>query len=160
MKRMVLLPLVAITFACYLPPHDDRPAEVKAAADKQPAAKSDTSGDVRARADYLSKVTVRKVVASKATNTPEPVGFVDGEVKNTGDRSLDEVQVTIYFLDRNGKVIHEDTYHPLLVGGFLDQLPLKANYAIKFGGGFRNIPDEWSGNVSVKVTDVKFTVDS
>jgi len=156
MRCTLVVVALAFSGACMVSPRDDRPAEVKAAAEKGPATKSDTSGDDRLRADYLSKVSVSKITAHKGS---EAIGVVDGEVKNTGDRSLDEVEVTIYFLDRDGKAVHEDTYHPVLVGGFRKTAPLRPNYALKFGGGFRNVPDEWSGNVSVKVTDVKFTSD-
>jgi hypothetical protein len=134
MKRVLAsVVLAAVAAACGIGPHDDRPSEVKAAAAKAPAVKSDASGDAQRRADYLSKIEVTKVTAHKGTGAfNKPIGVVNGEVKNTGDSSLDEVQVTIYFLDASGKAVHEDTYHPVLVGGFGDHSPLKPNYALKF----------------------------
>jgi len=41
-----------------------------------------------------------------------------GEVKNRGDRVLSEIEITIYYLDKNGLAIFEKQYYPVLVSKF------------------------------------------
>lgn len=84
---------------------------------------------------------------------------VFGEVKNSGDRALSEVEITIYYLGWDKKPVFEKTYHPVLVTSFSfgeDKTPLKPGYSRKFGVRLDDAPSEWKGEVEVKVTAVKF----
>jgi hypothetical protein len=105
---------------------------------------------------YLSKVLVSKVSVSKS----ELGGTgVFGEVKNSGDRMLKEVEITIYCLGPDGKPVFEKTYHPVLVTemSFGDSnQPLKPGYSRQFGVKMDDAPSEWTKKVDVKVTQVEF----
>jgi len=83
---------------------------------------------------------------------------VFGELKNRGDRTLREVEITAYFLDKEGNVVHEETYRPVSAtdNPFAENLSLKPNYARKFGYRIDGAPSEWAKKVKVSVTDVEF----
>jgi len=104
---------------------------------------------------YFEKVVVRNVHVGKSIL--DEIG-VFGEVKNTGERILKKVEITIYCLDKNGKPIFEKTYHPVLVSewSFGDNEPLKPNYSRKFGVKLDDAPSDWAKKVQVKVTDIEF----
>lgn len=105
---------------------------------------------------YIDKVEIRNVHIGKSIL--DEVG-VFGELKNLGDRTLKEVEITIYCLDKNGKAIFEKTYRPVLVSEyslFGDNKPLKPNYSKKFGVKLDDAPSDWARKVKVKVTDIEF----
>lgn len=85
---------------------------------------------------------------------------VFGEVKNKGDKSLKSVEITTYCLDKDGKVVFEKPYHPVLVSEYSfsmrDNGPLKPNYSRQFGCKLDDAPSDWSGKVRVEVTDLEF----
>lgn len=85
---------------------------------------------------------------------------VFGEVKNKGNKSLKSVEITTYCLDKEGKVVFEKTYHPVLVSEYSftsrDNQPLKPNFSKTFGCKLDDAPSDWSGKVKVEVTDLKF----
>lgn len=105
---------------------------------------------------YLEQVAVQRVRVSKDT-LGRPGVF--GEIKNKGAKSLKKVEITIYFLDKKKKAIHEKTYHPVLVSKYAfggDNTPLKPGYARKFGYKADDAPSGWSRRVKVAVTEVEF----
>lgn len=82
---------------------------------------------------------------------------VFGEIKNTGNRTLTEVEITIYYLDEYGNTIYEDTFHPVLVSRWSSgNKPLKPNYSEKFGYGADDVPSEWSKKIEVDITNIEF----
>jgi len=105
---------------------------------------------------YIDKVKITRLEVAKAVL--RGLG-VFGEIKNLGNRSLKEVEITIYFLDKNGKPIFEETYHPVLVTeySFGDRnKPLKPNYTRKFGYSTDDVPSDWAKKVQAKITDIEF----
>jgi len=105
---------------------------------------------------YIDKVEIRNIHIGKSIL--DEIG-VFGEVKNHGDRTLKEVEITIYCLDENGKAIFEKTYHPVLVSEyslFGDNEPLKPNYSRKFGVKLDDAPSDWARKVRVKITNIEF----
>ncbi len=109
-----------------------------------------------AQAAYLGRVVVRNLKVGKSVLGESGVF---GEVKNTGERTLKEVEITIYCLGRDGEAIFEKTYHPVLVSelSFGDaSQPLKPGYSRGFGVKLDDAPSEWAKKVSVRVTRVEF----
>jgi hypothetical protein len=161
MKRLIPAALVALMAACSLGPRDDRPPQVKAAAEKQPVRTATGEGEATARAAYLASVELRGLSAHEGSSPlTGRIAIVEGEVKNVGDRALAEVQVTIYFLDAAGKRVHERDVYPVLpAGSFNRDGPLKPNYSRKWDGGY-DVPSDWGGKVEAKITDVKFSMDA
>ena len=96
--------------------------------------------------------------------------YIDGnmpgvtfKLRNKGAKTLNEVEVTVYFKDENGSVIYEENYYPVLVSkySFNDKKPLKPNYVWSMGKGkfykVENVPSEWkTGAVSAKITNIEF----
>jgi hypothetical protein len=107
--------------------------------------------------DYREKIIVMGVIVEPMTLGRK--GVV-GELKNTGNRALSDVEITIYCLDKNGSPIFEKLYHPVLASDVLfgsSSYPLKPGYSRRFEVIINDAPSEWSGKVEVKVTKVAFT---
>lgn len=94
-------------------------------------------------------------------------GTVPGVVfklKNNGDKTLSQVEVTVYFTDGNGKNIAEKTFYPVLELGINSFTELKPNYTFQLEKDrfFKAdlVPKEWkSGNANIKVTKIEFKED-
>ena len=87
---------------------------------------------------------------------------VDFKVKNNGERSLDEVEVTVVFYDSEGNAIAEDNYYPVLTSSYNNDPPLRPGYIWQQERGqfyaAKSVPDEWeSGKVTAKVTSIEFS---
>jgi len=105
---------------------------------------------------YLSKILIRNVRVGKGELSETGVF---GDVKNTGDRTLKKVEITIYCLGPDGKPVFERTYLPVLVSemSFGDSnQPLKPGYSRHFGVKMDDAPSEWTKKIDVKVTSVEF----
>lgn len=98
------------------------------------------------------------------TYLDERIPGVDFKIKNKGDRDLKKIEVTVYFKDKDGNTISEETYYPVLVTELSfgsDNKPLKAGYIWQQERGkfykAANVPDEWKvGSASAKITDIEF----
>lgn len=98
------------------------------------------------------------------TYLEKKVPGVKFKIRNKGDRSLKEVEVTVYFKDTSGKIIAEKSYYPVLItkysfGG--DNKPLKPNYIWQMESSkfykADSVPSEWKeGSVSAKITNIEF----
>ena len=91
---------------------------------------------------------------------------VDFKLKNGGDRSLNEVEVTVYFQGSGGAIIAEESYHPVLVStySFGNNKPLKPNYIWQMERGkfykADSVPTEWKeGAASATITDIEFAME-
>jgi hypothetical protein len=114
-----------------------------------------TAAEYKVRQEYFDKIEVRGVHVGQ-TVFDQPGVF--GEVKNRGDKTLKEVEITVYCLDSAGSVVHEKNFYPVLVSeySFGDNRPLKPNYGKTFGYRIEGAPSDWAKKVRVAVTDVKF----
>lgn len=98
------------------------------------------------------------------TYLEKKVPGVEFKIKNKGDRTLKEVEVTVYFKDTSGIIIAEKSYHPVLVTKYSfsgDNKPLKPNYIWQMESGkfykADSVPSEWKeGAVSAKITNIEF----
>jgi hypothetical protein len=105
---------------------------------------------------YLSNILVGKIHVGE-----DVLGRtgVFGEVKNSGDRTLKKVEITIYCLGPDGKPVFEKTYTPVLVSEVSvsdSNQPLKPGYSRQFGVKMDDAPSEWTKQVEVKVTQAEF----
>ena len=88
---------------------------------------------------------------------------VEFKIKNKGNRTLNKVEVTVYFEDKEGNTIAEENFHPVLVSkySYRDNKPLKSNYVWQQERGkfykADSIPSEWiEGAATAKITDIEF----
>lgn len=146
MKLGVILAVLIASIGCG-GTNDERslPATTEPAAATTPAA-SAAETETKERDDYLSKISLTKINARRTVGTLEElVGLVDGQVKNAGDRAVEKLEITMFFLNRAGEQIREETTDVL-------SAPLKPEETRKFAVAVRLIPDDWSGKVEAKVS--------
>ena len=97
--------------------------------------------------------------------------LIDGKVpgvlfklRNKGKKTLDQVEVTVYFKDATGAVIAEEDFHPVLVSEYSysgDNKPLKPGYVWQMESGkfysAKSVPSEWEeGSIDAAITDIEF----
>ena len=112
--------------------------------------------EFKAKKDYFSKIEIRELSIGRGTFGERGVF---GEVKNMGDRTLKEVEVAFYCLDKDNKVIFEKTYHPVLVSEYSfmkKNTPLKPNYSRKFGCKLDDAPSDWAEVIKAEVINIEF----
>jgi len=87
---------------------------------------------------------------------------VDFKIKNTGDKTLNKIEITVYFRDSNQNVIYDQKFYPVLVAEFgTDNEPLKPGYIWQQEQGkfysAKKVPSEWqAGNATAQITDIEF----
>ena len=89
---------------------------------------------------------------------------VEFRVRNNGDKPIKKVEVTVYFKDKDNKIIHEQKYTPVSITGFDAGNILKPNYIWQIEHGkfynAKSVPSEWSaGSVEAKITSIEFAED-
>lgn len=113
--------------------------------------------------DYISKnMEVYELDASYMDSMLD--GRIPGvtfKVRNNGKRTLDQVEVTVEFLDAEGNAISEEVYNPVIAGGYSSDPPLRPGHIWQNERGrflsAKSVPSEWqSGRARASVTDIKF----
>jgi len=114
---------------------------------------------------YVKNVVLYDLKAKyHKTYLEERVPGVEFKLKNKGNKTLNEVEVTVYFKDATGTIIAEEDYHPVLVTKYSfsgNNKPLKPNYVWQMERGHfykaESVPTEWKeGAVSAKITNIEF----
>jgi hypothetical protein len=83
---------------------------------------------------------------------------VFGTIVNSGPKSLREVTVRIYFLDRIGRRIGEKDVFPVLVTEFSigDNTPLRPGSRKDFGYNVQDYaPSGWSKRIEAEIVDLE-----
>jgi hypothetical protein len=122
----------------------------------RPGTSTKPQGPTAEEAAYTQNLTVKNVSVGRTSLGEQGVW---GEVKNNGERTLREVEITIFCLDSDGKPVFEKTYQPVLVSDFAfgdEGKPLKPGYTRTFGVKLNDAPSDWKGKVEVKITKVQF----
>lgn len=118
------------------------------------------------RTNYIkSSLELEEIKVDKGYGQYDVPGYskekdiVEGKLRNTGDRSLDVVEITIYFLDSAGNRIGEEQYYPVNTMAYSgDDSPLRPNYVRDWGYVVESdAPSDWDKTVEVAVTDVEFS---
>ncbi len=92
------------------------------------------------------------------------VPVVRGKLENAGTRTLAYVEVTAYFLNADGKRIHEQRF--AMIGGLVNNLvggdaAMRPGYIQPFEFKASTTPSEWArGKVEVEVTGIRFGPDT
>lgn len=112
------------------------------------------STDAQTLLEYKDKVLVRNVKVNQVYG----IWSVSGELKNTGDRTLRRVEVTVYLLDKEGKTIGQQSNSPVWVTEIAlgDNTPLLPNYTRSFGYNVNAPPSDWSHKVNVDITRIEY----
>jgi len=105
---------------------------------------------------YLYKV---RIINLKATETIPEGLEISGIIRNLGNRTLNKVEIIIYFLDKDGMPIFEETYSPVWVSEYsfgTSNKPIKPNYSRRFGYSIDDVPSDWAKKVKAEITDIRF----
>lgn len=84
------------------------------------------------------------------------------KIKNKGNKTVTDIEVTVYFKDKNGNTIAEEKYNPVLDVSLSDYKELKPNYTWqqeedKFYAAKTVSKDDWvEGKAEAKITAIKF----
>ena len=111
---------------------------------------------------YIENVVLKdfKVSEGKKYGFGKAVPGIFGTIVNNGDKSLKEVEITVYFLNEKGVVIGEEDFHPVLVSEYSfgkDNKPLKPNYVKDFGYSVEDYaPSSWSKKAKAKISNIEF----
>lgn len=120
----------------------------------------------RENASYISNVKLYEFLAKYfSTYSQDRVPGVTFKLRNEGDKTLDRVEVTVFFKDKNGTTIAEETYNPVLVSKYSysrDNKPLKPGYIwqIEKGKFFaaKSVPSEWlEGSANARITAIEIS---
>jgi hypothetical protein len=139
-------------------------ARLASARTNAPTASVDDPATVeqKQKSAYLPKIELTKLFAiHHDTYEGKKVG-VEFKLKNNGEQTLNRVEVTVYFLDRDKRPVYDEKFYPISVSEFSKDTPLRPGYSWQlepdhFIPVSRALPDEWyPGLVSAKVTDIEF----
>ena len=103
---------------------------------------------------YLSKVRVENAHVGKSQFNRT---VVMGDVRNSGERTVTLLQLTISCLDQAGASIFEKKHYPVQSAeGAMGSVPsLDPGGVVSFSVGLDDAPPEWSDQVEVKVTHIE-----
>jgi type VI secretion system VasI family protein len=124
--------------------------------------KSDNNTAESERSAYIEKVKLYDFEARYYESVLD--GRIPGvtfKLKNDGDKTLNRVEVTVYFKDAKGNTIAEEKFLPVLVREYAigDNKPLKPGYIWQIERGkfytAKSVPSEWGeGSAVAAVTSV------
>jgi hypothetical protein len=111
---------------------------------------------------YMANLEIRSLTVGKGKkylfNSPNPGLFAT--LMNNGNRTLNEVQITVYFYNDKGAIVSEKKLYPVSVSKYRtgrDNDPLKPQTAKKVGYLVKEFaPSSWAGKVQMRVTDIIF----
>lgn len=115
---------------------------------------------------YIDKIEITEFTAKRIdTYRENGVPAVRLGLKNNGDRSLDQVEVIVYFQDESGATIYEESFNPVYVSQFSygrDNKPLKAGYVYEMEKDRYMTLDtplsQWAdGKAEIKIVNIKFS---
>lgn len=114
----------------------------------------------REKTRYInSQISLDNVRAGQGERFGRSLDAVFGTVVNNGNRVLNRVTVTVYFLDDQNRRISEKSYNPVLVSSFNfgDNTPLRPGYERDFGFSVEDdAPSRWSKQIEARVTQIEF----
>ena len=105
----------------------------------------------------LDKVEIKNIKVGVGTSKGKLGTAIFGEIKNNGEHSIKIAALKVFFLSESGGKIKEKNFFPVNNFSFSDSSPLNPGQSKKFGFAIDDIvPEKWSGEISVKLFDLKF----
>jgi DUF2939 family protein len=111
---------------------------------------------------YMANLQLRNLTVGKGKRylfgSPNPGIFA--VLKNKGNRTLNEVEITVYFYNGKGAIVSEKKLYPVTVSKYRpgrDNDPLEPQKAKKVSYLVKEFaPPSWAGKVQMRVTDIIF----
>jgi predicted nucleic acid-binding Zn ribbon protein len=114
---------------------------------------------VIAKADYIKNYIGLTGIGTLEEVSPKaaaPAKYAYGTVKNSGNKTVDKVKVIVYYLNKNGKRLGEDSGWSIFKTLKGKQDLLKPGDAKDFQFLIVNTDPEWFGKIEAKVIDIEF----
>ena len=127
---------------------------VMIACDQKPWAGRSRNGTVAGYdSAYLGKIEISHLNLAKGESyLGDSVYFVEGEIKNSGDRIVQRVELTLTFRDSLKQVVLKETRRAL---DYKTSKGLEVQKTAKFQIGFDHLPKDWNNFLpEVQVTGV------
>ena len=108
---------------------------------------------------YIKKLTLKdvKVFDYDEYGLGRKEKAFKGVLVNNGDKTLSEVEITVYMYDKENNVIAEEKFYPVGISYLEKNKPFKPKFVKDFGWKLEKYaPTGWSGKIKVEVTDIKF----
>jgi len=111
-------------------------------------------GSRRVGVSYLTKVEILDFEVGESGLHRKALS---GELRNVGDRVIEELQLTVACLDAGAQAVLTKTIYPVNAapGAIGATPPLAPGGMTRFDVGLDDAPPEWSGKVEVRVSGVK-----
>jgi hypothetical protein len=115
-----------------------------------------------AKKAYMANMQLGKLTVGKGKKyrfgSPNPGLFAT--LTNKGNRTLNQVEVTVYFYNKKGAIVSEKKLYPVSVSKYRpgrDNDPLKPQKSKKVAYLVKEFaPPSWAGKVQMRVTDIIF----
>lgn len=153
----VIVALCAFATAAYIGVTSFMQGPGKAGVDKKVFELSTALKRDPAKAEYvksfvtlISVGTLDEIEAKTGTEKK----YVYGTIKNSGDKLIIKLQVTVSYLDKNNKLIAEGSAWPIL-GAKAKPDSLKPQSSKEFRFPISNLNPEWSGRIRAKISDIE-----
>lgn len=115
---------------------------------------------------YFPKIEIRNLNVKRGRTFMGAFAMLEGEVKNTGERALNRLEVRAVCLDKDGRAVYEADDTVLSVPKNPDSFvalsnpefsqPLKPNFSRRLLVNLEKAPTDWSGKVEVRVIALEF----
>ncbi len=108
---------------------------------------------------YIKKLTLKdvKVFDYDEYGLGKKEKAFKGVLVNDGDKTLSEVEITVYMYDKENNIIAEEQFYPISESFIEKKKPFKPKFVKDFGWKLEKYaPTGWSGKIKVEVTDIKF----
>jgi hypothetical protein len=100
----------------------------------------------KAQEEYVNHISVRNIHVTKSL-----YGWSgSAELKNTGNRTVDFVKVTLYYLGRDGRPVYEQREYPINTL----KTPLRPGYSRRFEVELHDPPSDWDQKLTMTVSDI------
>lgn len=88
----------------------------------------------------------------------QPKKGIYGSIRNVGDKAVNYIELTVFFLDKSGGRIGEKTHTIISDISFTgDNAPLRPSYVKDFGFSVESdAPSEWSGKIEAEISKITF----
>ncbi len=108
------------------------------------------------KANYVKKyITLSDIGTLEETDLHGAVTkFLSGTLKNSGDKTVIKLTLTVYYFDKYDRCVGEGTVSPIL-GTKAKPASLKPSGSKEFKLPILNVNSDWSGKLKEKVKDIE-----
>lgn len=109
------------------------------------------------KADYVKKFVTLSDIGMLDETDPKadsPAKYLYGTIKNTGDKTIVKLKVTVYYFDKSGRCVAEGSIAPIL-GTKTKRVHLAPGGIKDFKFPAANFNPDWSLKIRMKISDIE-----